>query len=591
MSVDVVEVEKGAGSGEETGPKDAGSQRGGSEPKRGDSAIRVVPEPLGEGSEGTRRWSAHRLAAVVLRAAIIAVPAVVTAVAVMAVARRVPRPIGGGAVLWWASMLALGALVYIALERLGRRFLPLAALLRLSLVLPDHTASRYRIALRAGTTRHLREVVEAARRGELAGATPAESAERVLLLVAALNRHDRLTRGHSERVRAYAEVIGEQMGLRGAELERLRWAALLHDVGKVVVPSEVLNKRGRLTDEEFEIIKTHPKAGAEMVEPLREWLGDAVDAVGQHHERFDGNGYPNELAGTDISLSARIVSVADTFDVITSTRSYKRAMSPAAARAEITRCAGTQFDPKVSRALVEVSLGRLWLAGGPLTWLASVPALAQLPSVGMVPALGNAAVAAATAAVVAGGALAPNPGADHADELAALPAPTAATASTNDNGPAALEDRTERSDPEDGQGGDPMQTTAAATDPAADPAAPVDTVVDPTTGQRVPVDPTAPRDETSGPAPAPTAPGTTPPPGTTGTTGGSQQTLTGTVNDVLGQLPVTGGLEVDVPSLPVVGQLPIVGQLPTITVPPVTVPPVVDDLLGGVGGLLGGRRR
>jgi hypothetical protein len=297
----------------------------------------------------------------------------------------------------------LGSASYVLFERLTTRVLPLAALLRLSLVFPDQTPSRYRVALLSGTTKNLKEVVDRAQRGDI-GDTPAEAAETVLVLTAALNRHDRLTRGHSERVRAYAEVIGAEMGLDRAALDRLRWAALLHDVGKLAVPSEVLNKPGRLTDEEFEIIKTHPLEGERLVAPLADWLGEEGNAVGQHHERFDGGGYPRGLAGQEISLAARIVAVADTFDVITSARSYKRPVPAAAARAEIARCAGTQFDPAVTKALLSVSLGRLWRAGGPLTWLISMPGLANAPVVGgAAGSVGGVTSAVGVAAVVAMG--------------------------------------------------------------------------------------------------------------------------------------------------------------------------------------------
>jgi putative nucleotidyltransferase with HDIG domain len=485
-------------------------------------------------------------------------------------------------------MLAAAALVWLAVERVARRLLPLAALLRLSLALPDQTASRYRIALRAGTTRQLREVVDDARAGRL-GTTPAESAERVLLLVAALNAHDRLTRGHSERVRAYAEVIGEQLGLPRGELDRLRWAALLHDVGKIAVPAEILNKRGRLTDEEFEAIKTHPAEGARLVEPLREWLGDAVDAVGQHHERWDGRGYPSGLDGTDIGLAARIVAVADTFDVITSSRSYKRAMSPTAARREIARCAGSQFDPRVTRALIDVSLGKLWLAGGPMSWAASLPVLSQVPAAGgVVPALGNAAVAGVAAAtVVTGGLTGPAP--DVALERAA-----AVEVST----PATAGDPVEPRDP---AGADTAASTGAATpvpgataEPAVDPAAAsVGSAAPPAaaSGPEVPdgTDVPAASPGAAPPAAGPQVPGVDAPTAPTAPSSGGSPSgglVGGIVDGVVGSLPLVDGegITVDAGQLPVVGDLPVVGGLPPVTVPPVTVPPALDGLLGGLLG-------
>jgi hypothetical protein len=341
--------------------------------------------------------------ATVVHGAVVLMPALCAAVVTWMVAGWFARPSGLAGIGWWVGMLALGSASYVLFERLTTRVLPLAALLRLSLVFPDQTPSRYRVALLSGTTKNLKEVVDRAQRGDI-GDTPAEAAETVLVLTAALNRHDRLTRGHSERVRAYAEVIGAEMGLDRAALDRLRWAALLHDVGKLAVPSEVLNKPGRLTDEEFEIIKTHPLEGERLVAPLADWLGEEGNAVGQHHERFDGGGYPRGLAGQEISLAARIVAVADTFDVITSARSYKRPVPAAAARAEIARCAGTQFDPAVTKALLSVSLGRLWRAGGPLTWLISMPGLANAPVVGgAAGSVGGVTSAVGVAAVVAMG--------------------------------------------------------------------------------------------------------------------------------------------------------------------------------------------
>ncbi len=116
---------------------------------------------------------------------------------------------------------------------------------------------------------------------------------------------------------------------------------MLHDLGKLNVPSEILNKPGSPDETEWAILQTHPTAAAELLEPLRPWLGDWINAAAEHHERWDGAGYPLGLAGTEISLAGRITAVADAFDVITSRRSYKESMSAETARQELIRCAGS----------------------------------------------------------------------------------------------------------------------------------------------------------------------------------------------------------------------------------------------------------
>ena len=122
-------------------------------------------------------------------------------------------------------------------------------------------------------------------------------------------------------------------------------------------------------------MRLHPLCGEVLVEPLRDWLGTWADAVGFHHERWDGTGYPRGMAGEEIPLAGRIVAIADVYDVITSTRSYKESASAIAGRDELVRCAGTQFDPRLVRAFVDMSLGRMRLVVGPISWLANVPLL------------------------------------------------------------------------------------------------------------------------------------------------------------------------------------------------------------------------
>ncbi|HZI45980.1 MAG TPA: HD-GYP domain-containing protein, partial [Ilumatobacter sp.] len=318
-------------------------------------------------------WTARPWIARVIRVSVVVAPLLVAVAIAFVLSGVLPKPDSFlmGVMRWFAIAL-VSTLILILVDRLARRLLPLATLFGLTLAFPDQAPSRFRMALRTGSTAQLRRRIEDASSGAPSD-TPAEAAERVLELVIALNTHDRLTRGHSERVRAYTQMIGDEMGLTDSELDRLRWSGLLHDIGKLRISGAILNKPGKLTDAEFEQIKLHPEFGRELVRPLIPWLGDSARAVWEHHERWDGRGYPYGLSATDISLAGRIVAVADTYDVITSVRSYKKAISPAEARAELTRCAGTQFDPAVVRAFMNLSLGRLRLAMGPLSWLAQVP--------------------------------------------------------------------------------------------------------------------------------------------------------------------------------------------------------------------------
>lgn len=318
------------------------------------------------------RWPERRWAARTIRLFVFVVPIVLSFLVAWTLSRSMAVPDG-----WWERVgrwlfiALIATLVMIVAQRVLRRLLPLAALLSLTLVFPDETPSRFGVALRGMSARRLDHRL-AHLDDEGLGETPREAASTLLELVAALSRHDRLTRGHSERVRAYAVMLGEEMELPEEEIDQLRWAALLHDVGKLAVPQEVLTKPDPLTNEEFEIIRSHPGAGQRLVAPLAGWLGPSAEAVHQHHERWEGGGYPTGLPSDGMAMTSRIVSVADAFDVMTSARSYKEPTSASAARAELQRCAGTQFDPTVVRAMMNISLGRLWRAMGPLSWLAQL---------------------------------------------------------------------------------------------------------------------------------------------------------------------------------------------------------------------------
>lgn len=371
-------------------------------------------------AEGAR-WDGRPWAARAVRLVALAGPLVASILFVRLAAEVVPAPSHSfwAFAAWWAGLCIASSGVLWAVDRYARRLLPLAALLRLSLVFPDQTPSRFQLALEAGRLERLQDRIELAQSTTTGTVTPQEAAERLLLLTAALDRHDRLTRGHSERVRAYAVMIGTGLGLHDRDLDRLNWAALVHDVGKLAVAPAILNKPGRPDEEEWQQIRRHPLVGETMLGPLREWLGPWAAAVGHHHERWDGTGYPRGLRGDRIPLAGRIVALADVFDVITSARSYKSSSSTTEARKEIARCAGTHFDPRVVRAFLEVSLGRLRFLMGPLSWLAHAPLLARVP---FAPVTGVATSAAAvvTAATLTG--VVPPPTALASDRAGAPPA-------------------------------------------------------------------------------------------------------------------------------------------------------------------------
>ncbi|HEX9774258.1 MAG TPA: HD-GYP domain-containing protein [Actinomycetota bacterium] len=174
--------------------------------------------------------------------------------------------------------------------------------------------------------------------------------ETVKSLVKAIEAKDPYTRGHAERVSRLAEMTARAYGLPPNECRTLRYAALMHDVGKLGVESRVLQKSGKLTAEEYDHMKIHPVRGVEIVGEI-DLLQIALTGVRHHHERMDGRGYPDGLRGDDIPLYARLIMVADAFDSMTSTRTYRQAKTIDEALTELRRCAGIQFDPSALAAL------------------------------------------------------------------------------------------------------------------------------------------------------------------------------------------------------------------------------------------------
>ena len=175
----------------------------------------------------------------------------------------------------------------------------------------------------------------------------------VKTMVSAIEAKDSYTRGHSERVHKISIMIARAMGLSPKEIENISWAAILHDVGKIGVSDEILTKPGRLTNEEYDLVKTHPEQGYAIMRHI-EHIQDALPGILYHQESYDGKGYPKGLKGKDIPLYARIIAVADTYDAITSSRAYRPNNTHKNALKEISRVSGTQLDPEIVDVLKEI---------------------------------------------------------------------------------------------------------------------------------------------------------------------------------------------------------------------------------------------
>lgn len=164
---------------------------------------------------------------------------------------------------------------------------------------------------------------------------------------------DTYTRGHSDRVSEYSVLIGEKLGLPEDQIKTLRIGGLFHDIGKIGIPDSILLKPDKLSDDEYSQIKNHPSIGAHILGSA-EIFKDIIPVVKHHHERYDGNGYPSRLKGEEIPYIARIAAVADTFDAMTSRRSYRGPIDIEHVKEEIKRCEGTQFDPQIAEVFLDI---------------------------------------------------------------------------------------------------------------------------------------------------------------------------------------------------------------------------------------------
>ena len=437
-----------------------------------------------------RRWRRRPVLRAAIRLAAVLAPVAAACVVAVVYSRTVPIPSDTpGLVAWWLVFTGAIVAAWLLSAELLQQTLPLATLLDLTLVFPDVVPSRFAILRRNVDRRQLETDLRRLR--EKSDPESAPRAQLILELAVALSIHDSRTRGHSERVRMFTDLVGQELHLRQRDIDRLRWAALLHDIGKLAVAPEILNKPELPDEDELESLRNHPIEGYRMIAPLHRWLGEWAAAVRDHHERFDGTGYPNGLRGHAISLGGRIVAVTDSYETMTTGRPYRKALSVEAAREELVRRSGTHFDPEVVRAFLAISLGRLW----PIVGIGAL--MAEVPFVGQVPwrlshvgtrSLSAFAVGAATTALLLGGLAGP---------IAKVPA----------FGPAVHRPQVAAVVPTHGQAG---TTQTGATAPAPSP-----------TAGPTPALTGAPPPATSGSAASPPpAPGSAPPPSSNG--GGGQ---------------------------------------------------------------------
>jgi HD-GYP domain-containing protein (c-di-GMP phosphodiesterase class II) len=212
----------------------------------------------------------------------------------------------------------------------------------------------YAVATRARRTRAVDDVLSATFDADPMTHIVDGYPDALKTLVQAVEIKDRYTHGHSERTSKIAVQLGLHLGLDGDTLRALARGAYLHDVGKIAIPDDILNKPGALTHDERAVVETHPQVGYELVAPASE-LGEALPVVLHHHERWDGTGYPRRLAGSDIPLIARIAAVADVWDALTSDRSYRAGLPPQVALAHLVAGRASHFDPKLVDAMLSLA--------------------------------------------------------------------------------------------------------------------------------------------------------------------------------------------------------------------------------------------
>jgi putative nucleotidyltransferase with HDIG domain len=367
-----------------------------------------------ESEQREYRWPRHAVLSFLIRLGLAGTPAAIVAGFALLLFRTLPREAGRLDVRPWLILTLCGSVaVLLVFEALASRARTLAALLDISMVFPYLPPSRAQVALTSsyhieltteldGVRHHLR-LAKHGSPDDAAVAAHLDRVESILTLAAVTGTLEPATRAHSHRVAALADRIGVVMGLDRQHRRWLRWAALLHDVGKLAVPDEILHKPSRLSAAERRIVRAHVTQGARIIKPLIPLLGPWARAVGEHHERWDGKGYPSGLRGDEISLAGRIVAVADTYATMTDGRIYQKPVGSGVALLELANNAGQQFDPDVVAAFEESRRRRrspaiaLRLPHAAAAALASVFASLGLPAASSAATLGIVGAVAAVA--------------------------------------------------------------------------------------------------------------------------------------------------------------------------------------------------
>ncbi|MBO6231222.1 MAG: HD-GYP domain-containing protein [Ruminiclostridium sp.] len=168
-----------------------------------------------------------------------------------------------------------------------------------------------------------------------------------------IDAKDKYTNGHSERVAIYSKMIARRLGLPQKDQDKAYYMGLLHDIGKIGIPNEIINKTSKLTDDEFELMQSHPILGYNILKEIKS-MPELAQGARWHHEFYNGKGYPDGKRGDELPLLVRIVSVADSYDAMTSNRSYRKYLPQETARAEIEKSSGIQFDPEIAKCMIEI---------------------------------------------------------------------------------------------------------------------------------------------------------------------------------------------------------------------------------------------